>query len=437
MTEPTHRIHLDPIGGIAGDMFVAALADAFPTLIAGLLQELKNLPAPEGGIIRLLEHRDTVLTGRRFEVVEPERLDIHRHADPHAHHHALDDPDGKQAEHRHTKYSDIRRFLNEATLRENVRANALAMFTLLANAEASVHGINPEDVVFHEVGAWDSIVDFVAAAYMIDTLNPVHWTWGSLPMGSGRVRSAHGILPVPAPATAILLRGMPIIDDGIPGERVTPTGAAILKFLSTKAPQVPLETGTPLVIEASGNGFGQTQLPGISNVLRCLAYARYGTSQSSSTEELSVATFEIDDQTAEDIAVALDRIRKAPGVLDVFQVPVFGKKGRISTQVQILVRPEHVGALADLCFGETSTLGLRLSQVTRKALPRSTLSLQQPKVRVKLAERPNGEVSAKAELDDLADLRTGKSGRDQARRDAEGRAIDHWIQNERSSRSDD
>jgi uncharacterized protein (TIGR00299 family) protein len=417
MPKGPYRIHLDPIGGIAGDMFVAALVDAFPELVSGLLGELRKLDAPPGGIIKVLEHRDPVLTGRRFEV--------------------SDNTGSVDLAHHHIDYPRIRCDLRKAALRDSVREHALALFALLAEAEASVHGIDAEKVVFHEVGAWDSIVDFVAAGYIIDALTPAQWTCGPVPIGSGRIYSNHGILPIPAPATALLLRGMQVIDDGIPGERVTPTGAALLKYLATRSEQAVSDVIVPLIITASGNGFGQRMLAGTSNVLRCIAYVRPAEAQIVPDEEISVVTFEIDDQTAEDIAVALDRIRRAPGVLELFQAPVFGKKGRMSTQVQILVRPEHVDALADICFAETATLGLRFARVARRFIPRSTLSLQQPQVRVKLAERPDGNVTAKAEIDDLLALQGGRSEREQVRRVAEDRAIDQWREDERSTQPKD
>lgn len=426
MPESTYRVHLDPIGGIAGDMFVAALADTFPELISGLLTELGKLDAPPGGVIRVLEHRDSVLTGRRFEVVDAVRSKVRS-----------DDSAGVHAPHHHSDYASIRHYLRQATLRDGVREHALALFALLAETEASIHGIDVENVVFHEVGAWDSIVDFVAAAYMINALNPAQWTFGPVPLGSGRILGSHGVLPIPAPATALLLRGMQVIDDGISGERVTPTGAAIVKYLFTRSGRGVSGFVTPLIMTASGNGFGQKTLRGISNVLRCIAYARSEAAQTASDEEISSVTFEIDDQTAEDIAVALDRIRRTPGVLELFQAPVFGKKGRMSTQVQILVRLEHVDAVADLCFAETATLGLRLARVARRFIPRLTLSLQQPQVRVKLAERPEGKVTAKVEMDDLLAVQGGKSGRDQVRRSAEERAIDQWREGERSSQRND
>ena len=412
--QPLYRIHLDPIGGIAGDMFVAALADTFPELVAGLLTEVNKLPLPPGATIRVIDHRDAVLNGRRFEVHAPLPPAAHQHDHPHG--------NGKHGAHTHSNYESIRRILRETPLREPVRKHALGLFALLAEAEAAIHCISLEEVVFHEVGAWDSIVDFVAAAYFIDALSPAQWTCSAIPLGGGRVLCQHGVLPVPAPATTLLLRGMQVVDDGVQGERVTPTGAAILKYLvpGDKAARAP----TTFVMGPTGNGFGLKVFPGFSNVLRCIAYTRPDPDYAVGDEEISVATFEIDDQTAEDLAIALDRIRQAPGVLEVYQAPVFGKKGRMTVQVQILLRPENVDAVAELCFAETSTLGLRFARVARKTVSRSTISLQEPRVRVKLARRPGGALTAKAELDDLAGLQGGKSERDKARRSAESKAID-------------
>lgn len=198
---------------------------------------------------------------------------------------------------------------------------------------------------------------------------------------------------------------------------MTPSGAAILKYLCART-SAPRDT-TPVVMSATGNGFGTKTLPGISNVLRCMAFSRGGAALE---EEISVASFEIDDQTAEDPSGGAGP--RPPGArrLEVFQAPVFGKKGRMSTQVQILARLEHIDAIAQLCFAETSTLGLRLARVSRKLLPRSMVSTDTPTLRVKLAKRPSGQVSAKAEMDDLAVLPGGKAARDQARRTAQRKA---------------
>jgi hypothetical protein len=410
------RIHLDPIGGIAGDMFVAAMADAFPEHVAGLMAEIAKLsPSPLGegrgeGRVELLAHTDGILRGRRFHVDDP-ATDLHARS----HHHG----DGQVHDHLHVPHREIRANLLTAGLDPATLKHALALFELLAEAEGVVHGIGPDDVAFHEVGAWDSIVDFVAAAYFIAVLEPAHWTVGALPLGGGRVKTAHGVLPIPAPATAALLQGLAIVDDGVGGERVTPTGAAIARYVSSlgsgDAPRV-------ATIAATGHGFGTMKLPGMPNLLRVIAFAESPAMPQPLDEEVATLQFEIDDQTAEDLAAALDRIRQAAGVLDACQVPVYGKKGRLATQVQVLARPEAVDAIADLCLSETTTLGVRISRAWRRTAARAAVQTAES-ARVKVASRPSGAMTAKAEMDDLARIPGGRDAREAARQRAEAEAL--------------
>ena len=201
------HIHLDPLGGAAGDMFAAALLDAFPEHRDGAIQAAQNLAGVE---CRIVPHHDGTLTGLRFKVAAG---DNHAHAD----------------------WRAIRSRIEAADLPSRVRTHATGIFAVLAEAEAAIHGTTPEEVTFHEVGAADSIADIAAAAWIIDAIGPASWSVGALPLGSGRVDTAHGPMPVPAPATAWLLRGFQTLDDGIPGERVTPTGAAILHYLRCAA----------------------------------------------------------------------------------------------------------------------------------------------------------------------------------------------------------
>ncbi len=313
--------------------------------------------------------------------------------------------------------------LDRAPLAPSVRAHAQGLFRVLAEAEAAVHGMEVERVSFHEVGAWDSIVDFVAAAYLIDAVGSARFTWSALPIGGGRIQSMHGVLPVPAPATTLLLRGMPMVDEGVSGERVTPTGAAILRYLS--------DTGhgsadnTPVVAASTGFGFGTRTMKGMSNVLRCIAFdaVRDASIGSAYDERVTMLNFEIDDQSGEDLAVALDRLRVAPGVLDVMQSAVLGKKGRLVAAVQLQVRPEQTHAVADLVFLETTTLGLRMSEVTRRVLPRMALDADaNGSARVKVAQRPSGVVTAKAEIDDVGSI-AGHAERERARAVAASHAL--------------
>lgn len=419
------HIQLDPVGGMAGDMFAAALLDAFPDLEAGVLASVAAV-AP----VRcdLVAHNDGVLQGRRFLVAlaaapasaPPAHDHHHHHHDHHGH------PDPGRGAHGHRPWAEIRADLRNAALDPAVRDGAVAIFQALARAEAEVHGIPVETVAFHEVGAWDSIADVVAAAHIIAHCGAASWSVGPLPLGSGRVATAHGPLPVPAPATALLLRGFATIDDGVPGERVTPTGAAILRHLvgATPSPQPP----RPRTLGRSGIGFGTRTLPGLSNCVRALVFEDATTegigrpTATSTHRDLTVIEFEVDDQSAEDLAMGLDRLREHDDVFDVVQMPVFGKKGRMMTHVRALARAGSADAIA-ACFRETTTIGLRHHLVGGSALPRSvrTVTVDGRDMRVKTVERPGGN-TAKAEADDALGHET-HARRARLRREAERLAL--------------
>lgn len=390
------HIHLDPVGGIAGDMFVAALLDAWPELAAGALGAVRAAGLPESVGLEVRPHRDHALTGSRFRVALPEA-----------------------GGHGHTHWLEVRARLEASPLPPGVRRRADSIFSLLAEAEGAVHGVPPEDVVFHEVGAWDSIADVVAAASLIEAIGATSWSVGALPLGSGRVASAHGILPVPAPATVRLLEGLEVHDDGIGGERVTPTGAAIVRHLAP-APALPR---APRRLLRSGTGFGTRELGRLSNVLRVLAFApAAGERQAGEVAEIA---FEVDDQTPEDLAVGLDHLRAVDGVLDVAQLPAFGKRGRLGAQVRVLVRPEALDAAIDACFTETATLGLRWHLAHRATLARRPERWQggEREVRVQTTRRPSGAATGKAEMADLAAEPGGLAGRERLRRRAESGVV--------------
>ena len=389
------RFHLDPVGGIAGDMFAAALLDARPALAEGLQAALARLGLPPSVAVAIDPHRDAAQSGIRFKVSE-----------------SADDG------HSHVRLADVRERLEAAAIAPAVRARALAIFTLLAEAEGAVHGMDPAEVTFHEVGAWDATVDIVAAAWLIEALGPARWSCGAIPLGSGRVRCAHGLLPVPAPAVVLLLRRLATHDDGIAGERVTPTGAAILAHLAPS----PAPAREPETLVGVGTGFGSRTLPGLSNVLRVLEFAP--SAPASRQEAVAVLRFEIDDQTPEDLALGLDRLRARPGIVDVVQWPVYGKKGRMLAAVQVLAEPASRDEALDAVFEETTTLGVRWSHVPRSALARDTAHHDDGRgpVRVKRVRRPSGAVTAKAELADLVGS-GGHAAREERRRVAEAAAL--------------
>lgn len=386
--------HLDPVGGIAGDMFAAAMLDAWPELERGLCAAFERAGLSAIVVVAREPHHDGVLTGSRFRVTPT-------HAEQHDHHH------------RH--YRDVVELLRAAPLADGVRVRALEMFRLLGEAEARVHGTAIEQVAFHEVGAWDSIADMISAAWLLEHAGVHGWSCAPLPMGSGRVHTAHGELALPAPATTVLLQGWPLHDDGRPGERITPTGAAILRHLAPDfAPR-----RTPMRLARSGSGFGTRRLEGISNVLRVLVFETDAAALVH--ERIARFEFEVDDQTPEDLAVGLQRLRGVPAVLDVIQAPVYGKKGRVAMQVQVLARADALDAVLAACLDQTSTLGVRWQIVERASLARriDDVDAAGQRVRVKQVMRPDGRVTRKAEMDDVAVGGGSRAAREDVRRSAE------------------
>jgi uncharacterized protein (TIGR00299 family) protein len=389
------HVHLDAIGGVAGDMFVAALVDARPELATAVREALAQLPLPEGVSAAFIDHGDGILRGRRFVVSCPEP--------PHS-----------------TLASDLGRRIRVGDLEDAVRGRSLAMLDLLAEAESRVHGVAAEKVAFHELGGLDTLVDLVAAAALIEALAAPSWSCGPVPRGRGTVATAHGRLPLPAPAAGVLLEGMVLVDDGVEGERVTPTGAAILRHLGPEQGADPV----PRRLVASGHGFGSRTLEGRSNVLRAQLYEP-AVGHGAEADQVAVIAFEVDDQTPEDLALGLDRLRATTGVIDVSHHPVVGKAGRVGARVQVLAEPGTLVAVAGSCFAETATIGLRWRIEDRLRLARETTTLDSggTAVRVKMVERPGGERTAKAELADLA-AQPGRAGREAARRQAEARALE-------------
>jgi len=396
------HIRLDALGGIAGDMFIGAVLDARPDLSQGTLDAIRATGIPQTWRLSLADHHDHVLRGKRFSVIEP-----HGSADPRAD---------------HTSYANIVERLREAPLADGVRRRAQAIFELLAKAEASVHGVAIDDVTFHEVGAWDSVADIVGAAFLLESLKPDSWSVSALPIGGGRVSTAHGAMPVPAPATALLLQDFALFDDGIAGERVTPTGAAILRHLWLELGPPGQPQDEPMRLAGSGTGFGARALPGISNVLRMLAFE---TAPAARTDDrVGVIEFEVDDQTAEDLAAGVETLRLQEGVLDVLQWPAYGKKSRIVFHLQILCRPEALQRVIDACFVETTTIGLRWTVSARAKLERrmDEAQLGDQAVAVKVVKRPDGTRSAKADIGSL-DAPGGHADRRRKRSSAEAAAL--------------
>jgi hypothetical protein len=304
-----------------------------------------------------------------------------------------------------------------AALPQPIRTHALGIYDLLARAEAAVHGVALAETHFHELGDWDSVADVLCAATIINALPAVRWHYEPLPLGHGIIATAHGRLPVPAPATAWLLREFRCHDDGIPGERVTPTGAAILRYLNAASDR---PSGS-FEFLGTGCGAGSIELPGIPNVLRLLFLAR-STAREQEAGSVVVVRFEVDDQTPEDLAIGLDRVRAIPGVLDVVMWSACGKKGRMISAIQVIAQNERHAEAIQACLAETATIGVRWQQASRSVLARTeSMSVDtEGGVRVKRVLRPGGTETRKAEADDIGQLDGDFAARSMARRRAEG-----------------
>ena len=387
MKRSSMHLHLNPVGGISGNMFIGAILDTFPDLAARLPEQMVLAGFDRLVTLSSSAHTDGILTGTWFDVQE--NLPVSTAA--------VFNPLQAANSHGHRLWRDIRARLQDSQLEPGVLRHALGIFAHLAEAEAAVHGMPVEEVAFHEVGAWDSIADIVCAAWLIEACGDCSWSVSSLPAGRGLVKSAHGDLPLPAPAVLRLLKGFAFHDDQREGERVTPTGAAILRYLQ---PLAALPAGQ-WQLQHSGTGFGSKRFAGISNVLRIQAYTTEQTSEI--RDVICVLSFVVDDQNPESLALAVDSLRVHNGVVDVVQTPVFGKKNRIAQQLDVLCEPAHQHAIAQYCLSRTSTLGIRVRLEERIKVARRMVTVMHGdrSWRVKLALRPNGHVTAKAELDDL------------------------------------
>jgi uncharacterized protein (TIGR00299 family) protein len=371
--------------GISGDMFVAAAAR-----LAGSEKEVEALPARLGLEGVTCGFRDVTrgsLRCRKFDV---------GHGSPHPARH------GHPHDHAHRPLSAIRERIAAAGLDAPVRERALRMFERLGEVEASAHGIPVEQVHFHEVGAVDSIVDIVAAALVIERLGIEAAFSTPVCVGSGTIRTAHGTLPVPAPATERLLHGMPTIPGDMAGEWTTPTGALILAELGARF-DIPA-----LATTASALGAGDRDPPGRANALR-LRLATTGAAAPIPShppgadglvrDEVIEIRCNLDDATGEMLGAELLDLLLEKGARDAVLVPVTMKRGRPGHQLEVLVDPDRAEDLAKLLLTHTSTIGVRMRRVERLLLPRETCVLETKygKVDAKVVHLPDGTRRTKPE----------------------------------------
>ena len=272
---------------------------------------------------------------------------------------------GAHREHRHL--GDIVRILEASGLARPVVDGAVRIFRRLAEAEARVHGSSVDEVHFHEVGAADAIVDVTGAVIALGLLGAETIHVSALPIGGGFVESAHGRMPIPGPGTAELLRNFPVVDTGVQMELVTPTGAAILTTLAAGAGRMPAMT-----VERIGYGAGSRDLPGTPNVLRVFVGEIAG---SPATETVAQVETTIDDMSPQLYEPLMERLFEA-GALDVFLTPVIMKRSRPGIVLTALCPPERVGDLSRVLFEESSTIGLRWTEVSRARLEREMVTIQ-------------------------------------------------------------
>jgi pyridinium-3,5-bisthiocarboxylic acid mononucleotide nickel chelatase len=313
----------------------------------------------------------------------------HTHAEPaqHGHEHSHAHAAHSHEHTAHRSLSTILRIIQAAPIKDSVKQRASRAFQLLGEAEAAIHLIPIEKVHFHEVGAMDTIVDIVCAAAGCEALGVDRWMASPLNVGSGTVKCAHGTLPVPAPATLALLGDAPVYAAGTPMERVTPTGAALLRMLDVSYGVLPA-----MRVEGRGYGAGGHDTPGEPNLLRLLVGE--AEEESVGTEAIAVIETVVDDATPQLMAYVSEQLMEA-GAWDVYRAPVQMKKGRTGVEITVLSSPKLLPALRDLLLRETTTIGLRWRMENKLALNREFQEVDTAwgKVRMKVARWPSGEVA--------------------------------------------
>jgi len=358
-------LYFDLFAGCSGDMILGALVDLGADFNA-IRTQLSSLRL-EGYSIEKRQVIKNGITATRILVRIQQPSENHS---SHHHHHGTDpgQPEQDTHHHPHRSFRDIRQLLHESTLPKSVTTRAVAIFEELARAEGKIHGKSPEDVCFHEVGAVDSIVDIVGISLAVEQLDLDDFACSAVNIGSGTVTCAHGVLPVPAPATAELLQGFPAYSAHFTGELTTPTGASVLKTLVPKPGVMPAG-----VIRGIGYGAGSRDLEKGPNVLRLLLLE--DTPRDGETGDVIVMECNLDDMNPEVLGSLAEELLSA-GALDVFLTPVQMKKFRPGTLLTILCRPDRSGRMSDMLLSHSSTFGIRWSAWQREELERRHVSIE-------------------------------------------------------------
>lgn len=407
--------YLECFSGISGDMLLGAMVDAGVPLerLAEIVDaldvgaRLEARKVSRGGIaatkVDVFTGDSAADPGRRH-THEHTHDDGYTHSHEHDHEHGhghLHEPGHSHGEdkhehaHEHRSLSTILEIIDKAPLAERVKERSMRAFQMLGEAEAAIHSLPIEKVHFHEVGAVDTIVDIVCAAAGAELLGVDRWMASPLNVGSGTVDCAHGTLPVPAPATLALLADAPVYSAGEPMERVTPTGAAILRMLDAQYGSIPA-----MRVSQVGYGAGGRDTRGQANALRLLVGEEDG--GASETESIAILETVIDDSTPQVLAYVSELLLGA-GAWDVYRIPVQMKKGRTGVKLTVLCAPDRVASLREIVFRETTTIGMHWRIEHKMALRREFAEVQTQwgAVRMKVARAASGEIcNASPEYED-------------------------------------
>ena len=379
-------LYLDCFAGIAGDMFIGALLNLVPDkkILAEGIKKICAL-SPEEYELIIEETAKNGLAGINFDVKLTHEHHHHEHEHEHGHHH------------RHL--ADIEEMISSSGLSLTVKREVLRAFSMLAEAEAHVHGTTPDKIHFHEVGAVDSIIDIAGAFILMEALGWPRVLCSPINTGSGTVECAHGILPVPAPATEYLLHGLPIFAQGSPMERTTPTGALLAKILADGFCTIP--NGK---IIASGFGFGNRQSEDMPNALRALLIDTSSETEINGLvrEKISLLECNIDDMNPQDYESVIEKLF-ASEALDVWTENIFMKKNRPAVKLCCLARPEDVMKFSEIILKNTTSQGVRFSEFDRLRLKWKIEEAETPlgKIHVKVTELNGGTVRKIPEYDDV------------------------------------
>ena len=392
--------YLDCFSGMSGDMFLGALIDAgipsrvfeetVKALDIGARLEISRVNRSGISAIKVdvLVHGEKELPREVYWEQQAHQHEEHEHGHKHDHGSAHTHED--KHEHGHGRgLKEIKQIISTAAVSETTKQTAIAIFQALGEAESKIHNTDVDSIHFHEVGAVDAMVDILCAAVGAEVLGADEIVCSPLNVGGGTVKCAHGVFPVPAPATVELLKGAPVYSSGLNVELVTPTGAAIVKVLSKRFASFP-----QMKIEKTGYGAGTRDFQGHANVVRLTVGDSEDALNAGATHEtVSVVEANLDDLNPQVFGYVMDRLLDE-GALDVFGIPVQMKKNRPGTLLTVLCRPQDSAKLTKLIFSETTTLGVRQREEDRQALQRKWVIVvtRWGEVRLKIASM-NGTIT--------------------------------------------